>query len=58
MTRNAAHMPVVGAAAPAQDPDVRKAREKLRAESAKLNRIAVVEDFGFVQFGMALARRI
>ena len=48
MTRNAAHMPVVGAAATAQNPDVRKAREKLRAENAKLCWIAVIEDFGFV----------
>ena len=56
--RDAADMPVVGAAASSDHADVREARKKLRAELAEFGGVAIVQHFGGVEFGVAQARRI
>jgi len=51
-------MPVIGAAAAADDPDLRHSLHQLPVPLPEIDRIAGIQRFAVVQFGMAHARGI
>lgn len=56
--RNRMNMPVVGAAAAAENPQVRQQRQQFAMLPAELRRITIVERLRRIEFGVAHAGRI